>query len=182
MAAKVDNDPFIMMMVLQVGSQMIRLIFLVTLFAFCVLPQTPSTTDWRGLAPLKSSRKDVEQTLGRPDKNDDHQMTYYLPEVTVFVYFSGNPKCEKKLPSSSWNVKSDIVTAIDVSLRQPVLVVDTGFDLTKFKKIDGSSDMVGRYYYLNSDGSFSIEVGDKYATDYHYRPGSNNEKLRCDRQ
>ncbi len=28
----------------------------------------PSTTDWRGLSPLKSTRTDVERTLGRPDE------------------------------------------------------------------------------------------------------------------
>ena len=76
---------------------------------------------------------------------------------------------------------SDTVTEIDVSLRHPTLVTETGFDLTKFKKIEGPSDMVGRYYYVNLDGSFSIEVGGDYVAGYHYRPGSEHEKLRCER-
>jgi len=102
---------------------------------------------------------DVERRLGPAERSGDNQMTYYLPDVTVFFYFSTNPKCEKKLPYASWNVTSDTVTEIDVSLRHPTLVTETGFDLTKLKKLEGPSDMVGHYYYVNLDGSFSIEVG-----------------------
>jgi hypothetical protein len=123
----------------------------------------------------------VEQTLGPPDRKGDNEMTYYLPDVTVDFSFSTNPKCEKKLPYTSWNVRSDTVTAIDVSFRHPPLVAETGFDLTKFKKIEGPSDMIGRYYYFNADGSFSIEGGDNHVSNYHYRPGSKQEKLRCER-
>lgn len=108
-------------------------------------------------------------------------MTYYLPDVTVYLFFSANPKCEEKLPYSSWNVTSDTVTAIDVTFRHPPLVAETGFDLTKFKKINGPSDMIGRYYYFNHDGSFSIEGDDTHVSGYHYRPGSEHEKLRCER-
>ena len=160
---------------------MIRLIFLVACLGFFGSPQTPSTTDWRGLSPLKSTRLNVEQTLGSPDSKRDHQMTYYLPDVTVVFFFSTNPKCENKLSHTSWNVTSDTVTAIDVSFRHPPLIAETGFDLTKFKKINGPADMIGRYYYLNRDGSFSIEGDDTHVAGYHYRPGSEHEKLRCER-
>ena len=160
---------------------MIRLMFLVTCLALSVSPQMPSTTDWRGLSPLKSTRMNVEQTLGSPDRKGDNQMTYYLPDVAVVFYFSTNPKCEKKLPYDSWNVTSDTVTAIDVSLRHPRLVAETEFDLREFKKIEGPSDMVGRYHYVNADGSFAFEGSDNYVSNYHYQPGSKQEKRRCER-
>lgn len=127
---------------------------------------------------------DVERTLGAPERkidNRQHQMTYYLSDVTVFFYFNGNPKCEKKLPHTSWDVTPDTVTAIDISLKHPPLVADTGIDLTKFKKIDGPSDMIGRYIYLNPDESFAIEVGNNHVANYHYQPGSTQENLRCER-
>ena len=159
---------------------MIQLIFLVTGLAFFGSSQTPSTTDWRGLSPLKSTRLDVERTLGSPDSKGDNQMTYYLSDVTVVLFFSTNPKCENKLPYTSWNVTSDTVTAIDVSFRHPPLVAEARFDLAKFKKIKGPSDMIGRYYYLNADGSFAIEGDDNHIAGYHYRPGSKQNHLRCE--
>ena len=162
---------------------MIRLIFFVTCLVL-VSAQMPSMTHWRGLSPLKSTRMDVERTLGLPERkidNRQHQMTYYLPDVTVFVYFYANPKCEQKLPYTSWDVASDTVTAIDISIKHPPLVADIGIDLTKFKRIEGPSDMIGRYIYVNADDGFSVEVGNKYVTNYHYRPGSKDEKLRCER-
>jgi hypothetical protein len=77
-------------------------------------------------------------------------------------------------------VKADTVTGIDVSLRRPSLVSDTGIDLTKFKRIKGDYDLVDRYYYLNDDNSFSIEVGNNYVAGYHYVPGSKQLDLRCE--
>jgi hypothetical protein len=61
-------------------------------------------------------------------------------------------------------VTADTVTGIDVNLRHPPLIETTGIDLTRFKKIEGSSDMIGHYYYLNDDSSFAIEVGNNYVS------------------
>lgn len=97
---------------------MIRLSFLIAYFFFFMLMQEPSTTDWRGLSPLNSTRMDVERTLGPPDqKIGNEQITYYLPDVVAFFYFSSNRKCQQKLPYTSWDVTSDTVTGIDVSLK-----------------------------------------------------------------
>ena len=142
----------------------------------------PSTNDWRGLSPLSSTRMDVERTLGPPDQNrDNEQLTYYLPDVVVYFYFNGNPKCSQKLPYTSWNVKPDTVTEIDVNLRHPPLLEETGIDLTKLKKIKGDFDLVNRYVYLNDDNSFAIEAEGKYVAGYHYRPGIKQKDLRCER-
>ena len=161
---------------------MIRLSFLVTCLIFAGSAQMPSTTDWQGLSPLKSTRMDVERTLGPPDRNrDNEQLTYRFPDVVVVFYFNGNPKCRQKLPYSSWDVTTETVTGIDLSLRHPPLLTETGIDLTKFKKIKGSFDVVDHYYYVNSDDGFAIEVGNNYVSDYHYGPGSKQEDLRCER-
>lgn len=160
---------------------MIRLSFLIAWLVFVGFAQIPSPTDWRGLSPLKSTRMDVERTLGPPDQNiDNEHLTYYFPDVVVYFYFTSNPKCRQKLPYTSWDVTADAVTGIDVYLRHPPLVEETGIDLTKFKKVKGDFDLVGRFHYLNDDNSFSIEAGDKYLAGYHYQPGSKQEALRCE--
>lgn len=141
----------------------------------------PSTTDWRGLSPLKSTRMDVERTLGPPDQNlDNQQLTYRHPDVVVVFHFTSNPKCREKRPYTSWDVTDDTVTGIDVNLRRATLVSDVGIDLTKFKQIKGAHDMVDHYYYLNDDDSFGIEVSNKYVTGYHYGPASKHLGLRCE--
>ena len=77
---------------------------------------------------------DVERTLGPPDQNrDNKQLTYYFPDVVVYFYFNGNPKCSQKLPHNSWDVTPDTVTGIDVNLRHPPLIEEMGIDFTKFK-------------------------------------------------
>lgn len=159
---------------------MIRFSFLIVLLVFAGITQMPSTTDWRGLSPLKSTRTDVERTLGVPDQNiDNEHFTYYLPDVVVYFYFTSNPKCRKRLPYTSWDVTAETLTGIDISLRRPPLVEETDFDLSKFKKVKTNSDMVKSYYYVSEDGSFAIEAGTKYVSGYHYQPGSKQESLMC---
>jgi hypothetical protein len=82
---------------------------------------------------------------------------------------------------TSWNVSSDTVTAIDVTLRHPPLVSETDIDLTRFKKIRADFDMIDHYYYLDPDNNgFAIEAGPKYVSGYHYRPGIQQRDLLCE--
>lgn len=141
----------------------------------------PSTTDWRGFSPLKSTRTDVERTLGRPEETiSNDTVTYRFPDRVVYFAFYSNPNCERQLPHTSWNVTSDTLTAIDLIFRLQPLVADTGIDLTKYKKIEAGGDLLDRYNYFNADDSFVIEVGDNYLAGYHYRPGSKQKHLRCE--
>jgi hypothetical protein len=160
---------------------MIRFGFLIACLTIFGSAQKPSTTDWRGLSPLKSTRTDVERTLGRPDETlGNDTVTYRFPDRVVYFAFYSNPNCERQLPYTSWNVTSDTLTAIDVTFRPQPLVADTGIDLTKYKKIEAGGDLLDRYNYFNADGSFVIEVGNNYLAAYHYRPGNKQEHLRCE--
>ena len=160
---------------------MIRLSFLITCLILFGSAQMPSTTDWRGLSPLKSTRTDVERTLGRPDEIIGREIvTYCFPDRVVYFGFHSNPNCERQLPYTSWNVTSDTLTGIDIILRPQPLVADTGIDLTKYKKIEVGGDLLDHYAYLNADDSFVIEVVDNYLAGYHYEPGSKHKDLRCE--
>jgi len=138
---------------------MIRFTFLIACLVFVGSAQIPSPTDWRGLSPLKSTQLDVERTLGPPDRKiDNEHLTYYFPDVVVYFYFTSNPKCGQKLPYTSWDVTADILTGIDIRLRHPKLVEESGIDLTKFKRVKVDSDMLDSYYYLSDDSSFAIDA------------------------
>jgi hypothetical protein len=160
---------------------MIRLTLLIACLIFFGVSQMPSTTDWRGLSPLKSTRTDVERTLGRPDEIIGREIvTYCFTDRVVYFGFISNPNCERQLPYTSWNVASDTLTAIDVILRPQPPVAHTGIDLTKYKKIEAGGDLLDSYNYFNADDSFAIEVGNNYLAGYHYRPGSKQKHLRCE--
>ena len=160
---------------------MIRLSFLIACLILFGSAQMPSTTDWRGLSPLKSTRTDVVRTLGGPDETiGNDTVTYRFADREVYFAFYSNPNCERQLPYTSWNVASDTLTGIDVILRPQPLVADTGIDLTKYKKIEVGGDLLDHYAYLNADDSFVIEVGDNYLAGYHYQPGSKQKHLRCE--
>lgn len=114
---------------------MIRSSFLIACLVLFGSAQLPSTTEWRGLSPLKSTRMDVERTLGPPAQNmDNERLTYRFPDMDVHFDFTGNPKRQQQLPYTSWNVTSDTLTGIDITIRPGPLVADTGIDLTKYKK------------------------------------------------
>jgi hypothetical protein len=133
---------------------MIRLSFLIACLILFGSAQMPSTTDWRGLSPLKSTRTDVERTLGRPNEIIGREIvTYCFPDGVVYFSFHSNPNCERQLPYISWNVTSDTLTGIDVILRPQPLVAATGIDLTKYKKIEVGGDLLDRYNYFNADDS-----------------------------
>lgn len=155
--------------------------FLIACLILFGATQMPSTTDWRGLSPLKSTRMDVERTLGPPhQKIHDELLTYRFPDMEVYFSFTSNRNCQQQVPYTSWNVTSDTLTAIDVIFRPGPLVADTGIDLTKYKKIEVGGDLLNHYAYLNADYSFIIEVGNGYLAGYQYRPGNNQKHLRCE--
>jgi hypothetical protein len=75
---------------------MIRLSFLIACLIVFGSAQMPSTTDWRGLSPLKSTRTDVERTLGRPNEIIGREIvTYCFPDGVVYFGFHSNPNCER---------------------------------------------------------------------------------------
>jgi hypothetical protein len=73
-------------------ARMVRWSFFIACLILFGSAQVPSTTDCRGLSPIKSTRKDVERTLGPPDQNVDNQLlTYRFQDMVVVFDFSTNP-------------------------------------------------------------------------------------------
>lgn len=146
-----------------------------------LLLQIPSTKEWRGLSPIKSTRADIIRVMGKPDDNHENKLlVYYLPDVVVSFGFTSNPKCAQKLPHLSWDVPSDTLTAIGVTLKKPILISDAGIDFTKYVKKPGNYDLIGHYYYSKEEDGFSISVGTKYIMAYIYEPRAEDYNKRCD--
>lgn len=164
---------------------MIQLSFLIICAFFVSLWQVPSSKEWRGLSPLKSTRADAERLLSPPEENFNNKLViYYLPEQVVWFGFHGNPKCQEKSKSVTWDVSTETITTIRLTLKRPVPVAEVGVDLTKLTKRKGDFDRNDHFYYSNPDG-FSIEVagnrivGGEHIMGYVYEPGDNRKGLRC---
>jgi hypothetical protein len=118
--------------------------------------------------------------MGKPDVNHENKLLiYYLADVVVSFGFTGNPQCSQKLSYQSWDVTTDTLTVIGVSLRQQVLISDSGIDFTRYFKKRGSSDLSEHYYYSHKEDGFSVEVGSRYIVAYIYEPSAKDTRVKC---
>src|SRR5260370_771459 len=91
--------------------------------------------EWRGIAPLHSTRADVERLFGPPkDDLDGILVSYYLADVIVNIQYAANPRCMEEWPYDSWNVPKPTVTFIRVAPRKETYLADLKLDLSKFQK------------------------------------------------
>lgn len=120
---------------------MVRLSILTACALFSLFGQVPSSKEWRGLSPLNSTRANVERLLGPPAKNFDHElMIYYLPDQVVSFGYSSNPKCQKRSKFITWNVPTETITTIRLTLRRPVPVIEVaGNDIMGYIYEPGSN-------------------------------------------
>ena len=137
--------------------------------------------EWRGIIPLKSTRADVEKLLGANEKRDI--VTYHLDDSTVLIWYSRGP-CSL-LPSPEWNVPQWTVTSVHVFLKEAVELSSHSFDLRKFHKVPGDSDLPDHFYYVNKEEGFGVEVqnhqdsGREAVIGYLYGPTWKDRNLRC---
>jgi hypothetical protein len=118
---------------------------------------------------------DVERLLG---PSDGEPARYLLPDEVVYVQYS-KCICRQKCPHSEWNVPVGTVTRVHVYLKRPIRIEETGVNLSKYKKIQGDSDVIGHFYYVNAKEGFSIEVGQGYVAGYIYEPRAAQSNLKC---
>lgn len=90
----------------------INFIYLLIVFNITILGQGQ---DFKGIRPLHSDCKDVEEVLGikacyLPD------IVYQTKEEEVKIYFSGE-KCEEKF-KERWNVEKGTVLLVSVKLKK----------------------------------------------------------------
>jgi hypothetical protein len=135
---------------------------------------------WRGILPLHSTRKDVEQLLGpgtdpgpRPCK-----CAYYMDDLNVFFdYSSGDCKSGG---SGGWDVPPDTVIKIVVYPKHRLSLTDAGIDESKFEK-RRAGDVEDIRSYWNEEEGLHIEVNEstKRVLGFYYSPAKKDEGLRC---
>jgi hypothetical protein len=130
---------------------------------------------WRGIVPLHSSRKEVERLLGPSTKP---RPAYKLEDIVVVVDYADGP-CEKCWPFG-WNVPTGTVLSVTVRPTRKLNLVDSGFDLSSFKKTkDPEVEAVS--YYTNEEEGVTIVYRDldQSIDTIIYGPSAQEKNLSC---
>jgi hypothetical protein len=141
---------------------------------------------WHGIAPLQSTRADVERLLGAPkDDLEGILVTYTLPDEIVNIQYAANPKCQEKWPYDTWDVAKRTVTFISVRPNREVRFGELNLDLSKFKKEPGDHDVPEHCSYFDEEQGFSVfvyerkEASQSLVDFFVYGPASKDNVLRC---
>lgn len=131
---------------------------------------------WKGLVPLRSTRRDVEALLGPPATAGGS--SYQTNEATVYVGYSDGP-CEKGWPYG-WNVDKDTVVSIAVSPKEPIMFTELSLDKNKYlQSRDGHINT--RVLYANYGEGITVVVDEitGKVRSFTYHPTDSQQKLQC---
>ena len=133
-----------------------------------------SAKDWRGIAPLHSTRSDVEQLLGPAWHNFLSASVYHTDQGRVQVVYTGQGDpaelCARKVPLNT-------VLSIFVEPKDKVSLTNADLDLehfTSFKLWSSYSDY--RAYYDEPSG-FVIHTRDGRVNDLSYLANAADRRL-----
>ena len=130
---------------------------------------------WRGLVPLRATRRDVEGLLGSPQTGGS---SYDTDDGRVWVFYSDGP-CEKGWPYG-WNVEKDTVVSIYVSPKNVMMFEELHLDPKKYQ-ISQEGHIVDRLRYFNQKQGITIHVNDftKRVQGFTYGPTAADSALQC---
>jgi len=126
--------------------------------------------EWRGIVPLRSTRADVERTLGKPNAPYGR---YKIENEEADIGYSGD-RCD-----NGWNVPRDTVIRILVSLSGKRRLSEFNLDMNKFKKWS-DTHLIGNTYYTNRDEGVTYRVLENgVVLSIYYEPTTEDEGLQC---
>jgi hypothetical protein len=132
---------------------------------------------WRQIRPLHTSRKQVERLLGRP-KVIGGVNTYDFTNETVSIFYQEH-SCQ--IDSQGWNVPVNTVTSVRIEPRKKARLSGTQWDLSKFRKEQGSYDDPYSSYFLfrNEEDGITLSVVSDVLQAYIYGPKRGDTAKRC---
>ena len=140
----------------------------------------PIPANWKGLIPLKSTRSDVEEILGKPKRSVPGPDIYENATERVDVRYARD-RCEPW--NGDWNVPANTVITIEVSPTKILLLEDLVFEKSKYvaRKWSHPSDWIT---YRNQLEGISLETTDlgkntEIVRVIRYSPKSSDKTLKC---
>lgn len=149
-------------------------IYIVTYICGILVTMPFQTQGWRGIAPLHSTREDVERLIGSPVVPNG--ITYDLKNERVTLGYSSG-SCEKG--QSEWDVPPNTVTSIRVYPQTKVMLSELHLDLSKFKKFINPHNPDFVSYNNAEEGVGMITRLNGEVVVMHYLPSAKDSYLRC---
>jgi hypothetical protein len=152
------------------------LLFAVLLMFLAV--SSASASQWHGIVPLHSTRSDVLRILGEPNSKYDR---YLIDGEEASIVYS------RVTCASGWNVPSDTVILISVTLKQTTTLSDLKINLDKYVRFKDPF-VTTHVFHANGEEGLLYEVyeGLKESAEVlgvNYVPTTNDEILfRCEKK
>jgi hypothetical protein len=134
---------------------MLQIVFSAMLFCY-----VSSMQGWKGIAPLHSSRADVERALGAPSDSCKDLCRYETKSEVVFVRYSGEP-CTNN-DDNRWRVPANTVISVTVNLENRLKFSSLKLNRKKFSKTNDPE--LHRYSSYTS-----ADLGVEYSVDSNGR-------------
>lgn len=124
-----------------------------------LLCSAASLQGWKGIAPLHSSRADVERLLGPPSNPCTNLCSYETKSEVVLIRYSGVP-CSNN-DDNRWRVPANTVISLTVNLEQRPRFSSLKLNRKKFTKTKDpelhgytsyASEELGVDYSVNAEG------------------------------
>lgn len=134
--------------------------------------------EWHGIIPLHSTRSDVLRILGEPNSKYDR---YLIDGEEATIIYSRGPCL------SGWNVPSDTVMLISVTLKLRTKLSDLKINLDKYQRFRDPF-VTAHVFYANREEGVRYEVYEGVTErgnvlQIYYEPTSKDEILfRCEKK
>ena len=140
---------------------------------------------WRGLVPLRSTRRDLDSLLGTAKRAGVTLVTYETDHESIVATFADG-KCDPS--ASDWNVPKDTLIEIVVNPNPSFLFKELHVDESRYSRreifpypeIDNPPKV---WTYLDYFNGVTIRTqstgGDEVVVSISYSPAKRDEKLRC---
>jgi hypothetical protein len=132
--------------------------------------------DWRGIIPLRSTRRDVARILGKPLYKTAFGAVYQKGNQRVLVTFSKG-RCQEN--SAGWNVPDGLVVLITVYPPENVTLDDLKLDLNKYRTFLDIHYRILNYFDDEEGFSIAALEHDKRVMFFDYYPGAKDKHLQC---
>ncbi len=140
------------------------------------LASAAAAKEWRGIVPLRSTRKDVDRLLGPPSRQSPSDASYDAGDARVFVTFSEGD-CNKW--PYGWDVPAGTVEAIFVTPVKDLPLSELKLDKSKFREwLDVHYRIL---HFINDEEGLSIasyESGKK-VDQFTYSPAAAERHKQC---
>lgn len=132
--------------------------------------------EWRGIVPLKSTRKDVERLFGVPKRSSQTVSYYSLPGEIVVFHFQTR-SCDGDRLGLGWNVPPGTIVSIGVIPKGEHR--KEKYSIANNLKVQHNGS--GFIYYSDDAAGLSIETYKDVVTLIEHYPEASQDNLRCPR-